>query len=549
MYASGSNLPYCQLHEPGLSCRSPVRDAQLPLLRIVCLILATIGGTIPCGAEPAGKVQIAIDSEHVLRTMRGGIGASWHAIEFPMFGNDDGDPWSGSVWGGNPPATNDAAWKSLYQYANWLGLDWCRVELDQRMYEPAKGHFAWNNPEMQALYRILDWAEKNHVDVFLQQQFGNVAWNVYPALRDNPKGVLSSAPSNLDDFADGFAALIDHLVRVKGYHCIKWLRIANEPNLDWASWQGPDGHPLPIKPGLAAVRKALDDKHIDLPISGPDWTDLPDFDAAKIDFDEYIGAYDIHTYMSSFDGELGGDYTLSQAEARIRKWADWAQGHHKPLFLSELGTMVYGWKYSNPGPGSYLSGLKDVSLIIRAIGAGVDGVSRWSYVNRGDLDGQWQLVDTWDISANQLRPQFTPHPNSYYMIALLSRFTAKNSAVLTSSVQGGSDSKGPQVFAVALRSPRGQDTVIVANDANLVWSGEIAFSGLNKGKKFYAYQMTPDKQDKVEVALEPVQMPTVSKRKPSFAITLPAQSVTVYSTYNLKPRDPGVIAEPVPGKF
>jgi hypothetical protein len=82
----------------------------------------------------------------------------------------------------------------------------------------------------------------------------------------------------------------------------------------------------------------------------------------------------------------------------------------------------------------------------------------------------------------------------------------------------------------------------------LDWNGEITFSGLNKEKKFYRYQMTPNKQDKADVLLEPVQMPSVSRRKPLFAITLPARSVTVYSTYNLRSSDPGVIAEPVSGK-
>jgi len=46
---------------------------------------------------------------------------------------------------------------------------------------------------------------------------------------------------------------------------------------------------MPIGPGLEAVRKALDARGLGLPLSGPDWTDLPVLDAANTDFDTYSG--------------------------------------------------------------------------------------------------------------------------------------------------------------------------------------------------------------------------------------------------------------------
>ncbi|MGA2629806.1 MAG: hypothetical protein ABSG54_06275 [Terriglobia bacterium] len=107
---------------------------------------------------------------------------------------------------------------------------------------------------MRVLYRILDWAEKNQVDIFLQQQFSDVAWNAYPELRGTRKGVLISGPVSMQEFSEGLAALADHLLRAKNYHCIKWLCITNEPGWSWSSFQGPDGKPLPLAPALGAVR-------------------------------------------------------------------------------------------------------------------------------------------------------------------------------------------------------------------------------------------------------------------------------------------------------
>ena len=122
----------------------------------------------------------------------------------------------------------------------------------------------------------------------------------------------------------------------------------------------------------------------------------------------------------------------------------------KPVFLSEFGTMAYGWVPDKPGPSSPPAVLAGSELVVRLANAGVDGFNRWSFLNRGDLDGQWQFVDTWDRKAEEAAEDFPPHPNSYFCLGLLSRFTAKHSAVLASRVEGGSIER---VAAGVLRAP------------------------------------------------------------------------------------------------
>ena len=119
--------------------------------------------------------------------MAGGIGASWHAISEDSIDESPEYKWAlryknsrGSAWGGNPPVTDTGAWEQIYKHASWLGLSWIRVELSARMYEPERNKFNWDNEEMAALYKILDWAEANNADVFLQQMWSNVKWNSYP---------------------------------------------------------------------------------------------------------------------------------------------------------------------------------------------------------------------------------------------------------------------------------------------------------------------------------------------------------------------------------
>ena len=159
--------------------------------RRICrlLVMTSIFAAPVCSAK-AAEVQVVIDTTSVLNTMRGGIGASWHAIEKPIAPTKYG----GSGWGGNPPAEDSAAWQQLYRHASWLGMDFVRVELSQRMYEPDRKKFEWDNPEMRILYRILDWCQRHQVDVFLQQMWSDVAWNAFPELRGTSDGIVGSGP-------------------------------------------------------------------------------------------------------------------------------------------------------------------------------------------------------------------------------------------------------------------------------------------------------------------------------------------------------------------
>jgi hypothetical protein len=348
----------------------------------------------------------------------------------------------------------------------------------------------------------------------------------------------------VDDFAGGYAELVYHLVKVKGYTSIRWLSLNNEPGQDFSWWQGPDLKPLAPTPDFKKVRAALDQRGIALPISGPDWTDMPPLEPAKIDFDSYIGAYDIHSYFADFDkpGKTG-EYSMTTTVARIGDWAAWAHQRNKPFFISEIGSMAFGWGGTNPAPGGYEASLKNASLVVRAIDAGADGFNRWSFLNRGDLDGQWQLLDTWDIKAGRLLTKFKPHPNAYYMWALLSRYTALNSQVLALHTEGGQVDGFQRLVAAGLRSPKGKVTVLVVNEGMEDMSGTIEFDHLAGSLKLYRYRMTPSMRDRSDIELKPEASFAVRPGRPAFEDNLPAQSITVYSTYKLGAKKKGVQAE------
>jgi hypothetical protein len=485
--------------------------------------------------QPPAHVEISVDTGKVLNTMRGGIGASWHAIEEPIpIGH------GGSGWGAYPPAADDRAWKQIYRHAAWLGLDWNRVEIEQRIYEPDPNRFTFDSPEMRILYRILNWNQKHHTDVFFQQMWVNTPWLAYPESRDDPVKRVHSAPRDLDAFANGLATLMEYLIKKRGYTCIKWLSVTNEPGSSWSWWQGPSREPLNIGPGLAAVHKALIQHGLNLPLSGPD-SGVEVFHAAMKPEDEsLLGAYDFHDYNIRVDSNSSG-----YLQKQVRDISDRSKSAHdqgKPLFMSEFGTIDFPLAPEDSRPNKPEPVLAASEFIIRDANAGVDGFNRWSFLNRGDQDGQWQFVDTWDPKQKKLLTDFTPHANSYFGVGLLSRFTAKHSDVLATNVSDAHLNGWQRVFCAAFRSPNGNVTLAIVNDAPVDFSLKLSWAGAPPRGKLFRYRYSQQQYDRNDIKVDP--QPDFSPALGSpWTDSLPSNSLTIYTTYKLKHDDPGILVD------
>lgn len=490
-------------------------------------LIMVIGFGFTCSAQN-NQINLHVDANSVIYTLKGGIGASWHAMvnEIPLENEKYDYPVRfinprGSAYAGNPPLTDTAAWRQLYHHASWLGLNFIRVEISQRMYEPDKEKFDWDNEEMQVLYKILDWCEANHADVFLQQMWRHVEWNAYPGVHP-----LLSAPANLDDFANGIAALLENLTKTKKYSCIKYFCITNEPpGGPWGYWWSYGSGSGSITPALKKVQETLQAKNINIPLSGPDWTSLPPFDASKIDFDEYLGAYDIHSY----------DGISEEGELLLSDWVQWAHHKQKPMFISEFGNMNMGWGGSNPGPKSFAASLSNASDVIHGLNLFVDGFNRWSFVNRGDMDGQWQLVKTYDIENKRYLTDIEPENAAYYGFAALTRFMGK----YTQMLQWETDYCIRDVKPTAFKNKDGNIVLLFINKKNNPVNVNLSLTGIKANTPLQFYQLTADKVNSPDFRFDPQKSVKGWSRKQT--IELLPQSITVLTTYNLKQDDLGII--------
>lgn len=224
--------------------------------------------------------------------------------------------------------------------------------------------------------------------------------------------------------------------------------------------------------------------------------------------------------------------TMASHVERVKGFAAAAHQQGKPLFVAEMGTL-----------GGLSAALTDAEKIVRDLPAGADGFNRWSFINRGDLDGQWQLLQTWDTAHKKLLDVYTPYPNAYYVLGLLSRFTAKHSTVLGCRVTGGTVGPHERVFAASLRSPKGNLTLAVLNDAERGWDATIDFRTLPATSRLYRYDVSQADKDRTDLTIRPQAEFGVTGAASSFHDKLAPQSLTIYTTYRLEHADAGITAE------
>ncbi len=481
--------------------------------------------------------DLCFDLRQPFHQMAGGIGANWHAIGPHAFWYDGligrrNRTSRGSAWGGNPPVTHEQAWRDILRHALWLGFNFFRIEIDTRMFEPERRRFDFTNSEMLGLYRQLEHCQRHGVEVFLTHQHQDVAWNAHPGISR-----VQSSPRSVADFAHGLVTLVKHLIHKKGYTCVKWLCLSNEPGFDGCWWIGADGKPDSVMPALRAVRKALDRSGLsDLPISGPDWCNLRQ-DSTDFDRDDpSVGCFDGHQYGTTVDVDALATWS-ARAKAKAYRGKVGV-----PFFLSEFGAWVGDHPFHDdadpfePSLRSYDAQLTNACRVIQGLAVGVDGFNRWSFTNRGDLDGQFQLVRTWDAQRWQYLKRVEPEPVPYHSYGIISRFLPKHAHLYRV------ETNSSDLVAAAVGRPGvgGGLSVFVLNASQRPQTVSVVPQGLKSSRQFHLYQVSEKTFAKPPVELDPllsVRVPPGGK----LTVKLPPRSISTVSTWRRQHSQPGVI--------
>jgi hypothetical protein len=488
------------------------------------------------------SLQIKV-ADRIIHQMLSGVGASWHSILHPPVSH------GGSAFGGTPPNTpeHEQFWASLERHAEWLGLKFIRAEMDWRQWQPERGLFTWDSAEMQILYRILSWAQRHGSDVMLQSMWINTRWMAFPEYRHDPALVQVSAPADLDAFADGWVILLRELIERRGYTCIRWINLVNEPNFYWwllppdiGKQQDRARQTRYLADALRKVRLAIQTANLPVKIMGPDFTDLPLIKNLSAEpWWAHVDDVDFHSYCSCFDWEdpefmpATGAYRMGERLAQtLANYRTETRAAGRGLFLTEFGTQTYGCKADDPAPGSFKASLKDTELLVRCLNLGLDGFNHWSFANRGDQDGQWQFVDTWDTQWKHWLAEATPHRDAYYVLGLATRHLPQRAQILATEVQGGEAQGYQRVWAAAVRSPWDESlTVLIVNDAEQSWHARICGLGLSNNMMKLISAKGASPQD--------LRYERIAMNQGAADLSLPMFSLTILTDRPLAMDEPG----------
>ena len=339
-----------------------------------------------------GVLPVEVHPENVICKKFMGFGSEWDSNDYDASG------------------VTGADFEVISKRVAWMRLPVARVMMQSKWCYQGNGRYDWNAPQMKALYRQLDVCQKLGIAVLLTD------WGI------EPPRLRTLDVTRVEDprYAEIVANYMGYLLHTKGYTCIKYFILVNEPNYevrDWDRWKAGVQHV-----SAAFHRKGLDGK---VTLLGSDHSNADDWHRNAVDqLKNNLGGYDIHRYASPEETRSGALFDYIAANWQYALTND-SQAKEKPFVVGEAGFWTSGSSYKNnpinrdPSYGVLMS-----DLAVQSANAGSWAVLAWMLDDNSHLGFNWGM---WSSSGAGLatKPWFYPW-------ALLSRYFRPGSSIVES---------------------------------------------------------------------------------------------------------------------
>ncbi len=375
-------------------------------------------------------------------------------------------------------------WQYVVERVKKMELQKFRVMVLPQWYEPEndnddpfttdKSRFTFDSPEMHALYKVLDLAQEQQMEVCI------VVWGcpLYVSLLDpayshvktsfmadqDKEGVWITGPTDYDEWAENFSTLIKHLIEERRYSCVKEITPMNEP----------DGGPLLTSAEYMKMAKTLDARfktdgiREKVRFNLSDNTDTRTFyleDCAE-NLSEVADIFNSHTYIFGYDTPNSVIYNWEKNNVTIAARAG------KKHLVGEFGSNQCVGATRQRDIDLYARGVLMTRLVLNFLNAGASGVSYWSLIDQyygKDADyQQMQQLGLWkyvkeayrgDSIYAAIKKDYEVRPQ-YYAYSLLTRFLKPGSEIYPIEFEDD--------FAVgsAFKDEEGRWTCLFANSAD-----------------------------------------------------------------------------------
>lgn len=360
--------------------------------------------------------------------------------------------------------------------------------------------FTWESDEMQSLCKILDLYQETGTRVILV----TVDW-----MKDSPwKDAKASVKAVL--------RLLEYLVRERGYSCIQFWTLTNEPELTyrWLS-KMPFENYIQIH---RLVKEGLIERRLPVKIIVSDDVESRDwFEKSVQSLYEVGDVFSSHLYL--YPQQM--HFVDSFFKERINSIKKLSINKRTPFFLCEFGFrgQDFGVR-TNSLMEDYEYGLYVAGLCIEALNSGVDAASLWCLHRIRLIDeiipegGKMMHIGLWAYKDGDWRP----YP-VFYLYRLFTRYIRHNSKVLGVSVYNSYALKAASI------GYKGHYSLFIVNPTDK--EQHFFIKGINQRRNFrkYLYRKPefPEGQDNTFVTEEQIWFDDYLED------TMPAMSVILYT--------------------
>lgn len=438
--------------------------------------------------------------------------------------------------------SKEADWEYVINRVKSMRLKKIRVMVLPQWFEPVNDNtdpyttdmskFTFESPEMHSLYKVLDIAQSQKIDVCI------VNWGcpVYVNLLDQnytfvktcfmadptKKDVWITGPNNFDEWAENNSVLIKYLVETKGYTCVNELTPINEP----------DGGALDETEYIKMV-KILDSRFKKDCIRNKVRFNLSDNTDSRLFYLQACSAslsgeadiFNSHCYIFGYNTP---NTTIENWEKRNVYVA--AQAGKKHL-VGEFGSNQCVGSTRQTDIDQYERGILMTRLVLNFLNAGACGVSYWSlidqYYGKDESYEQMQQLGLWKYLKEAYKPDEDLYKNiqkdyevrpQYYAYSLLTRFLTPGSEIYPIGL------KREFVIGTALKDTEGKWTFVFANGSYKEERFEI--NHIVADSTFDCYVYEKKSLPKEDSMIEPFEQ--MNTKKGSMFITLKPQTVLLY---------------------
>ncbi|NMB81606.1 MAG: cellulase family glycosylhydrolase [Ignavibacteria bacterium] len=323
-------------------------------------------------SQPIEKINLVISYPSQPVAQFKGFGAEWDSRAYDLSGVTDED------------------FKLIGERLKWMKIPIVRIMMQTKWCYSKSLGYDWENRDMQLLYRHLNFCQQNGIEVILSDWGIEVDWLAVDGIEkmDNPL------------YAEVIGTYLDYLINKKGFTCIKYFGLVNEPNYEVGNFER-------WRAGAENVFQILKDKELDKKVKfiGPGQSNDNEWFFNTVDEARYMfDVYDVHMYAWKDRTAKGSVQTDLTQLWNYAKSID-PKANQKLYFVTEAGMRDGQSAAISTQINSFYYGVFMADFAIQAIHSGANAVLAWMLDDNSHPDFQWGL---WTDKKNgmKLRPWF-----------------------------------------------------------------------------------------------------------------------------------------------